>query len=145
MTSALIRILVPIGIWAVLGLWMVFLYPRLAMATTGEYWTNIIRRNSGRLAFPIIGVALGLLAWGSRGVYPETYGVIIGFYGVLVGHFYWAGLRPGEIHRPTSWRCVEELSSAGHTDAAKFLGDRLEALEYSYAASDRHGTRRGLS
>ena len=132
MTSALIRILVPIGIWAVLGLWMVFLYPRLAMATTGEYWTNIIRRNSGRLAFPIIGVALGLLAWGSRGVYPETYGVIIGFYGVLVGHFYWAGLRPGEIHRPTSWRCVEELSSAGHTDAAKFLGDRLEALEYSY-------------
>ena len=77
-------------------------------------------------------------------VYPETYALIITAYGVMVGHFYWAGIRPGRIHRPTIWRGEHQLRLWGFTQAADRLRDHLDTIGEPYEDSDRHGRPAGL-
>ena len=151
MDSILARILLVIAVPAAALPFMIFVYPPLAKFMVGEYLTNIIRRN--KLEFvPVILLPLAFLVWWGVQYEPwsmewpwgEFFGVVVLAYGVVVGHFYWAGLRLGAIHRPTAWRCVEELRQHNMAEAAGILSDRLKAKGHAFQAPDRHGKPQGF-
>ena len=151
MDSILARALLVVGLALVVLPFLVFAYRPLAIFSVGEFWTNIIRRN--KIVFlPAVFAPIGVLAWwgihyrlGSWDwPWGEFYGTVVLLYGVLVGHFYWAGLRPGAIHRPTAWRCVEELRQNDMAPAADYLKAQLEAKGHEFEAPDRHGNPRPL-
>ena len=123
---------------------MLFAYSKIAILAAGEHFTSIIRRN--KLVFmPVVSMPLGFLAWWSTRYQPGSwdwpwgkfFGVVVLLYGVLVGHFYWAGLRPGAIHPPTAWRCVEELRKIGMPQAAADLANRLRSEGHPFQAPNR--------
>ncbi len=65
-------------------------------------------------------------------------------YGMLVGHFFWAGIGPGKVHDPTAWRCVAELKRGGQPVAAKLLAVKLKAEGREFATAHRSGEAYGL-
>jgi hypothetical protein len=146
-----IQILVPLSIGAGLALALSLVYPPLAMATTREAWTHIVRRNKVQFLGLTVPALVILVWWGGQygplqwfWTGGATYSVTTFAYGVLMGHFYWAGVNPAKIHRPTAWRCVEELKGGGFDQAADHLAAALDAKGYPFAPSDRHGRRRPL-
>ena len=135
--------LLPLAPILIIGLFFGF-YKLIWKATTGEPWTNILRRND-RLSIPIIVVAiatLGVVTWGVPW-WLAWLPVFLTFVAVLWAHVDWAGLRWGAIHRPTAWRCVEELKGYSPL-AADWLEQQLVAKGHPYERSDRTGEQRGL-
>ena len=141
--ALLVHILAPIGLIVLLSAFFA-LYSRIWKGTTREPWTYILRRNDW-LSAPIVVAAsssLGVAAW-QLPWWLSWLPVFLFFAAALWAHVDWAGLRAGEIHAPTAWRCTEELR-AHSTVAATWLEARLLATGHPYAPSDRSGRRRGL-
>ena len=142
--EVIVHILAPIGVIAIVAVFFVF-YSQIWESTTREPWTYILRRNDW-LSAPIIAVvvaSLGVVTWQTPW-WLSWLPVFLSFVVALLAHVDWSGLRAGEIHRPTAWRCAEELKQHS-TTAAAWLEQRLIDEGHPYAGSDRKGQRRGLS
>ena len=145
MNTAFAHGLLPLGPLIIMGvffaLYQRFIWPR----TTGEPWTYILRRSTW-LSLPIMVTAvaiLGVVTW-QVPWWLAWLPVFFAFVIALWAHIDWAGLRAGEIHRPTAWRCAEELRSYS-TKAADWLEQTLKDKGHDYQKGDRHDdTRMGL-
>jgi hypothetical protein len=144
MSTAVAHGLLPLGPILVIVVFFV-LYDRVIWPrTTREPWTYIVRRNDW-LSVPIIVVALaalGVTTWQAPwwlAWLPVFLVFVIAFW----AHIDWGGIRAGEIHKPTAWRCAEELR-AHSPAAADWLEQQLGQAGHPYARSDRTGQRRGL-
>ena len=144
----------------VLVLFFLF-YERIWKSITDEPFTNLLRRNKLRsfvliLAGTAAGGGLAYLSLPRAWPWYTWVVVAMGFVWILTGHIFWAGMRWGAIHKPTAWRCVEELrlmavaleegpERASLADASEKLGARLEEEGYEFRSPTRHGDRRGLA
>ena len=136
--------LLPLGPIVLLGIFFVAYNRRIWPKTTGEPWTYILRRNDW-LSAPIVAVALaalGVVTWQTPW-WLAWLPVFLAFVVALWAHIDWAGIRAGQVHRPTAWRCAHELEQHSAA-AAKWLEERLDQKGHPYERGDRSGERRGF-
>ena len=136
----------PVIIFGVVALF----YSRIWGALTQEPFTNIMRRKA-LLSIPVAVVALAFLGtvvwaigwqWDDGWMLAWAPTLTVGLW-ALWAHVDWAGIRWGAIHRPTAWRCAEELRSFS-VPAAEWLETQLNNKGFLYEPSDRSDDRRGL-
>lgn len=136
---------VPVIIFGVVALF----YRLIWGALTQEPFTNIMRRKAW-LSIPIAIVALaflGTVVWAIGWQWHDgwmlaganTHGGPLG----SMGSCGLGGYKMGAIHRPTAWRCAEEVRSFS-VPAAEWLETQLNTKGFLYEPSDRSGAMRGL-
>ncbi|MEE8518198.1 MAG: hypothetical protein V3S98_03625 [Dehalococcoidia bacterium] len=142
--TLLVQVLAPLGVLLIVGLFFLW-YEKLWRATTREPWTYIVRRN-GLLSIPIAitaVAALGVMVWQSPW-WLSWLPVFLVFVAAFWAHIDWGGLRAGDVHRPTAWRCEHELRQHSANEA-DWLKQRLEAEGHCYARTNRKDIREGVA
>jgi hypothetical protein len=119
-------------------------YRKIWRHTTREPWTYILRRNKV-FTYIISGVGLTGLVAASYFIDWWLSWLPVSLIGVATfwAHIDWAGIRAGEVHEPTAWRCAFELKNFS-PEASQWLQDRLVATEHGYERSNRNSDQWGL-